>query len=153
MLLLLLHFSLASLHYRQVQLPLFLLQLPFAFYYFLLVLKLHYLPLMSQYSLRANINNTIMYRKLLMVSQQKSLLLGSNLFWLTSCNYNSSKLRKLSYTCYGVLIFFLSSLEALFLKFLYKFILFLLYILYFHSKMDIESPSPIKRQFLRLWNC
>ena len=64
---------------------------------------------------------TIMYRKLLMVSQQKSLLHISNLFWLTSCNYNSSKLRKLSYTCYGDLIISLPRLEAIFLKFLYYF--------------------------------
>ena len=64
---------------------------------------------------------TEMYRKLLMVSQQKSLLHISNLFWLTSCNYNSSKLRKLSYTCYGDLIISLPRLEAIFLKFLYYF--------------------------------
>lgn len=68
-----------------------------------------------------NCYNIGMYRKLLMVSQQKSLLHISNLFWLTSCNYNSSKLRKLSYTCYGDLIISLPRLEAIFLKFLYYF--------------------------------
>lgn len=71
--------------------------------------------------LNLNYEPIVMYRKLLMVSQQKSLLHISNLFWLTSCNYNSSKLRKLSYTCYGDLIISLPRLEAIFLKFLYYF--------------------------------